>query len=695
MSAILLLIKRVHHAARGIAAWLLTIALAMPMSVHAAPEWVESIDTMYEKPERSAVQIQLAQPFSIAATESGSGTQCSFRLQPGFALAPHQGRFGKDTIPWQPDASLPIVKVLSEWIAEQMWITLVLRREMQCTAQLSADHRTLWVTLSQGSVPSSQALQSALESARQALAKGQPQNAINALQAIINTDGANSPEALEYLGVAYERAQRYPQAIKTYRSYLEKFADSPGSARVQQRLQGLVLMQKETPAPLREAKPNQADQSMRWFGVLSNAYQYFGSATGNESMKTYQSTWITDANINGRYRGEQYDTKVFFSGSLWHDFDNNIDKPTRLSRAYIDVFDKNGGQQLKAGRQNTQGEGVLGRFDGVRYSKSLGNEWRVNALAGYPVATSRQVNIDSEHQLFGTSLDYEPGSSAWKSNLFFTQQTYNGMTDRQATGAEVTYMTTTQSWLGYIDYDVFFNELNTFMINANWFGKNDAYYYLSADYRRSPVLTLDNALIGQGVQDLNALVESGGFTEKTLEEVALDRTAVSTTLSGGLNRRWSEHFRWAVDVSGWQLSDTNTSAGVEGFAGTDVETNISLQLISNDLWRPRDMGWYTLRYASLTNSVLYSLTAEVRFPLAIGDNDHWRLRPRLRVYERDFTIGSGKQTSIQPLVKLEYTGNSEWAWETDIGTEFLSTEQAGISMDRKDYFIYTRLDWMF
>ena len=71
---------------------------------------------------------------------------------------------------------------------------------------------------------------------------------------------------------------------------------------------------------------------------------------------------------------------------------------------------------------------------------------------------------------------------------------------------------------------------------TEWFGKNDAYYYLSADYRRSPVLTLDNALIGQGVQDLNALVESGGFTEKTLEEVALDRAIHDRlALQGRLN----------------------------------------------------------------------------------------------------------------------------------------------------------------
>lgn len=668
----------------------------LPAPALADPQWIESIDALYEKAERSAVQVQLTQPFNVVAMEKSSGQQCSVRLQPGFALEPHQGRFGKETLPWQASESLPLTRVQSEWIADQLWVHLYFQRGVACSVQLSADHRNLWVTLSADNTQTSLAQKNALETARQALAQGQPEHAIQVLQnAVDDSRTPTNADVLEYLGVAYERAQRFADATNTYQRYLRQFPESPGKARVGQRLQGITLMQQQPPEALRAATPIRHDESMRWFGVVSNGYQYFSSTIGDEPSRTYQSTWMTDVNLNGRYRGERYDTKVLVSGSYWQDFEEALDEPARLSRAYADVFDKTTGQQIKLGRQNTQGEGVLGRFDGVRYSKSVGDDWHINALAGYPVLSSRQVSIDSERQLAGASVDFEPGESAWRSNIFFTQQTYNGMTDRQATGTEISWLKPDQSYLGYLDYDVFFNELNTVMLNANWYGKQEAYYYLSADYRRSPVLTLNNALIGQGLEDLNALIDAGGFTEQNLEEVALDRTAISTTLAGGINRRWSKHFRWGVDLSGWQLSDTDTSAGVDGFAGTDVETNLSLQLIGNDLWFKHDMSWLTVRYADLTTSQLYSVTAETRLPLGKSNDEHWRIRPRLRVYQRDFTVNSGQQTSIQPLLKLEYTGDPEWAWEANIGTEWLSTEQAGISIDRSDYFVYTRLDWLF
>lgn len=670
--------------------------MALSSALFATPDWIEGIDTLYEKAERSAVQVQLSQPFTVVAMEKASGKQCSVRLQPGFAIEPHQGRFGKETLPWQATEALPLTRVQSEWIAEQLWVHLNFRRNVACTVQLSADQRSLWVTLSAHDPQTTQKNEKALEAGKQALAQGHTQQAIQLLQTLASSGkGADNASALEYLGVAYERAQRYNDAISTYQRYLKQYSPSPSSQRVEQRLQGLTLMQQASSPTLRAVKPARRDDTMRWFGVIGNGYQYFSSSIGDEPSRVYQSTWMTDVNLNGRYRGERYDTKIQLSGGYWHDFEDNLDEPTRLSRAYADVFDKTTRQQIKFGRQTTQGEGVLGRFDGARYSKSLNDEWRINALAGYPVLTSRQVTVDSERQLAGASLDFEPGNSAWKSNVFLTQQTYNGMTDRQATGTEITYVKPTHSYLGYLDYDVFFNELNTLLINANWYGRQETHYYLSADYRRSPVLTLNNALIGQGLEDLNALIDQGGFTEQTLEEVALDRTAVSTTLAGGMNRRWSKHFRWGVDLSGWQLSDTDTSAGVQGFEGTDVETNLSLQLIGNDLWFKRDMSWLTVRYADLTNSQLFSLTAETRLPLGTAGNEHWRIRPRVRFYQRDYAVTDGQQTSVQPLLKLEYIGSPQWAWEMDVGTEWLSTEHIGIEIDRKDYFIYSRLDWLF
>lgn len=675
----------------------LALLLSMLSTQASATEmWIDGIDTLYEKADRSAIQLQLSKAFSIAASEKMAGDRCTLRLQPGFALEARQGRFGKETLPWQATQTLPLTSVQAEWIADQLWVQLFFTRAVSCTAQISADQQKLFITLKEADSATVKKYSKDMDLAKQALAAGKTAEAIRLLQALLSQPAHPlQQDALEYLGVAYEREQRFADAATTYKRYLNTYKKSSGRPRVQQRLQGLKLMQLPESAPLRAAKNQQKTEPMRWFGVVSNGYQFFSSDQGNEQQQTLQSTWMTDLNLNGRYRGKDYDTKVYLSGGFWNDFENDIRDPQRLSRAYVDVFHKPGDQQIKLGRQTTQGEGVLGRFDGVRYSKGAGDIWRVNAVAGYPVLTSRQVNIDSQRELAGVSLDIEPQDSPWKGNVFYAQQTYSGMIDRQATGAEITYFKPSQTWMGYLDYDVFFNELNTLLVNANWYGKQESHYYLSADYRRSPVLTLNNALIGQGLEELNQLIQLGGFTEQTLEEVALDRTAISKTLAAGTSQRFSEHFRWAADVSGWELSATEASAGVEGFEGTDLETNYSLQLIGNDLWRKRDLSWVTFRFADLTTSQLYSFTTETRIPLGVSSGGNWRLRPRVQVYQRNFTVNDGQQSSVQPLLKLEYVGNAEWSWEADVGAEWLSSKQSGLQADRHDYFVYTRLDWLF
>jgi len=228
------------------------------------------------------------------------------------------------------------------------------------------------------------------------------------------------------------------------------------------------------------------------------------------------------------------------------------------------------------------------------------------------------------------------------------------------------------------------------MINANWYGKAESHYYVTLDYRRSPTLTLSNALIGQTLSDLNQLVDTG-LSNGDLEEVALDRSAISQSLSAGMSRRFHPNYRWAVDSSLWKLSGTDASLGVPGFDGTDLETNLSLQLIGNDLFRDRDLVWLTLRWADLTTSQLVSFTTDWRVPI----NKQWRLRPKLQIYQRDLIETDGQQQSVQPHLRVEYQPGKQWNIELDMGAEWLSSEQNGISVDQVSLLLYARADWQF
>lgn len=673
-------------------AWRIVLTLLlMAGTVHAAPSWVEGINVLYEKPDNAGFQVLLANAFQMAAVESNAGKRCGVRLQPGFSLQSQQERFSAEKLLWDATATLPLESVTSEWVANQLWVQLYFQNTVSCTFQIGANRRTLLVTIRPEDSAATQAINQQLQQAKSALARGDTASAITLYRAILEQPPHPlQQDALEYLGVALERQQDYDRAAKIYQAYLNEYPDAAGVPRVRQRLEGIALMQEVPPPELRKAKTQAGKETTRWFGVLSNSYQHYSSDQGVGEWENLQSAWVTDVNLNGRHRGEEMDVKVLVSAGYWNDFNDETPEPERLSTAYADVYHKSTGQQVRAGRQTTNGEGMLGRYDGVRYSKSLGPQYAVNGIWGHPVISSRDIEINSDTQLYGLSLDITPPQSRWKHNLFVTEQTVNGMLDRQAVGGEVNFIDKNQSWLSYLDYDVNFNELNTVMLNANWFGADESHYYVALDYRRSPVLTLSNALIGQTLTELDQLAALG-FTDSELEEVALDRSAISQSVSAGTSRRFHPHHRWAVDASLWQLSGLEESVGVPGFDGTDLETNLSVQLISNDILWQRDLSWFTLRYADLTTSQLYSVTAEIRVPI----DSRWRVRPKLQIYERSFTEVDGAETSVQPLVRLEYQPDKAWNFELDAGAEWLSSDQNGFSVERLDYLLYLRGDWLF
>ena len=660
----------------------------------ATPSWVEGISVLYEKAASSALQLHLANKFQVAAVESRAGKQCSVRLQPRFDLQRYRERYATETLFWEPNSQLPLAKVSAEWVADQLWVQLYFNQAVSCTFQISAGQSDVWVTLRIADSSQLTEIKVQLAKARAALAQGNNSLAISIYQRLLQLQ--NNPlqqQTQEYLGVAYERARNFAKAKASYESYLQHYPKGEDSERVKQRLQGVTLTltpNRMVTDTLREPEFGIKKQPWRWFGVLSNSLQTYRSDLGDSDWQTLEESWLTDLNVNGRYRDSDMDAKILLTGSYRQDFANDIDNPERLSNAYGDVFFKQTRQQVRIGRQTTNGEGVLSRYDGLHYSKGLTQRFTVNALWGYPVSSSRDIELNTDTQIYGVSVDYEPVDSDWRSNLFFSEHSQSGRLDRRAVGGEFSYQTRQQSWLAYLDYDIQFSELNTVMLNANWFGKQESHYYLSLDYRRSPVLTLSNALIGQTLTSLDDLADQG-LDDGELEEVALDRTAISQTFALGASRRFHPHYRWATDLSFWELTGTDDSLGVAGFAGTDLEANLSLQLIANDLWLDNDLTWLTLRYADLTNSELYSFVVETRLPL----NTKWRIRPRLQSYQRQFQMIDGSEFSWKPQVRIEYKPGNHWLFEWELGAEWISLEQNNLKVDRTDYFTYLRADWLF
>jgi tetratricopeptide (TPR) repeat protein len=675
--------------------WLRTaislLAALVPLSCLAAP--IESLSVLYTRAEGSAVSLELSEAFANIISDRETGELCVYRLIPTESRPPRTRVMGRQIVPWEQRQGIPLERTEVEWRNSQLLLELNFRHSVHCTAQLSKDRRKLWITLRSVDDQITLATREHLELARQSLAEGQIQAAITHYQAILT--GPENPlqaNALEGLGIAQERQKAWQSAIETYQLYLREYPDNGAATeRVRQRLQGLLLIRNEDPPPLREVTARQHNQPLRWFGVLSGSYQRYQSKIDGSENRTLYSSFNTDINLNGRTRNEDWDTRISLAGSYAYDLENTLDDPQRLSRAYVDVLHRGSGQQLVIGRQRSHGEGLLGRFDGLRYSKSIGEQWGVNLLAGFPVLSSRNLSLESDRQIYGTSLDIKPLNSPWSGNIFLTAQMDNGLTDREALGAEIAFRKASLSGRGYLDYDLFFAELNTLMFNLNWYGEAGQLLYLAVDYRHSPTLTLNNALIGQGVSDLQDLLNQSNLNPGDLTEIALDRTATSQTISFGASADFSENWKWNADLSTWKLSDTESSAGVSGFTGTDQEGALNLQLIANDLMKTGDIHWLTLRLAKMTNSDQISLSGEVLWPLGKG----WRLRPQLRLSQRQFNVSQGQERSIKPRIKLEYLGSKVWNWCLEASQEWIQSSQNQIDVSRQDQYLYSRIDWIF
>jgi hypothetical protein len=173
-----------------------------------------------------------------------------------------------------------------------------------------------------------------------------------------------------------------------------------------------------------------------------------------------------------------------------------------------------------------------------------------------------------------------------------------------------------------------------------------------ADHRRSPLLQLSNALIGQTVQDLTTLQAVLNLTPSQLRQLAIDRTATSNTVVLSASRPLGERWQFMVDLSALELSGTPASGGVSAIPSTGLDKNVSLQVSGSSLLQAGDLHIFSLRGddSPLARSATVSWDARFVLPGA------WRLGPRLSVEQLNDSSLGGRQTLYLPQIRTDWTG---------------------------------------
>jgi hypothetical protein len=536
-----------------------------------------------------------------------------------------------------------------------------------------------------------------------------------------------SQDAQELVGVARENAGQKFKAQREYESYLKVYTKGEGVTRVKGRLAKLSAEQPVQVAQdvqdVSQAAPSSDKKSMQTVSSGSVSMNYYhgvnqtvvAGAASQIGQVTDQSMLITSVNASLRSRNDRYDNRLVFQDTYNKNFLTTLSSqtnPNRLSAVYYDFKDKVTDFSSRIGRQSPSGGGVMGRFDGISGGYGITQNWQVIAATGqlsdYPAG--------SKPAFYSVGLGIKNGAH-WGGSIYYVNQKTNGLTDRSSLGAEMRYFDVNKNAYSMVDYDTFFNVLNMAMLQGSINGAPGTTYNFNVDHRRSPSISLSNALIGspstmQYMLTPSKLVESpvgsgnfvniggGGFTIDDLKALALLRTGTSDSVSLGVNTQIKEKWQAGADInlsktSGLPESGTNVPGSLDGYVpptpSAGVNYGINARLIGTGVFVAQDVSVFSAGY---TSSVL-SKGENFIFSNHLGLAEKWAVDSSFRLSQQfsyDFITGSptGKVTTVSPAVRLNYQVKSNVNLECDYGLDIIenSPTSGQSSKTTRNYFSF-------
>ena len=545
-----------------------------------------------------------------------------------------------------------------------------------------------------------------MEQARQAMAGKDYSTAIGLYTKVLRTP--NTPcaqDAQEFLALARERNGQKAHAKAEYDRYLAQYPEGEGATRVKQRVAALTT-QRQTPKQKRRAARG-TDPYWDVYGGVSQFYrrnetQFDITEQPGQNLVTLSGVF-SDVDVTARRRSQNHDIRARVTGGHIKDFlEEGPGDRTQLTSAYIEATDLRRDMSVRVGRQTSSSGGVLGRFDGGLFGYRLKPNLKLNAVAGYPVSFSDN-SVNTNRHFYGVNFELGTYADAWDFIPFIIEQQVDGILDRRAVGWETRYFDANKTFLSVIDYDLSYKKLNNLLLLGNWTFPNRLTFNVNVDYRNAPVLTTNNALIGQTSASIEELLLM--LDENQVRQLALDHTPTSEAVTVGLSRPITEKLQLSADITMMELSDfivtdvemidpLNPPSPFEEQLGiipaSGKQYFYNLQFIGSSLIKQGDIGILGLRYSDTVNSSTSTVTLNSRFPI----NQAWRINPRLRVDYRENKMDGGSQFLTLPSVRVDYRARRNLRFELEAGWEVMTRELLdGLEENRSGYFVNLGYRW--
>lgn len=470
--------------------------------------------------------------------------------------------------------------------------------------------------------------------------------------------------AQEMLGLARERAGQLAQAQAEYEEYLRRYPDGPAADRVALRLR--ILRAATLPggggvSALRAQRAwevaGSVDQMFRYDSSRTASSAQPGVPAGTAAVVPTQAenedALYTDVDLLARRHGDTTDWITRLSAGYIRQFGSSafsngaLGNSARVSLASVEWVDRAHGILAQVGRQVRNDDGILGTFDGLFAAYQWRPAWGINVAAGYPVELTTS-SPQTRRRFESLALALTPPGAHWDGSLFATVQTLDGLRDRQAVGVQGRYLASRASLVALADYDTSFHSLNaamllgTLQLPARWSLTFDA------ERRNSPVLTTENALIGQPFTSLLQLEQT--FTLAQIRQLAVDRTPPTEVFDLTVTRPLGERLEVAVTAAADRTAATIASGGVEALPSTGLERSYQGQLYGSSLWSAGDFSVLTVTYSDTEIGRIESIGASTRLPL-FGP---WRIGPGLALDRSRIVGDSSTATTIDPSILIDY-----------------------------------------
>ncbi len=531
-----------------------------------------------------------------------------------------------------------------------------------------------------------------IDKGTKALSAKDYRSAIDAFTKLLSyPENSYSMDAQELLGFAYELNNQIAYARQTYENYLSLYPESRGATRVTQRLASLITARSSSPRDLHEAKAKSIIPKWETFGSISQFYRRDTSSLDIDTETETSVINITDtrvnlseidtlANLNARYRSNDYELRSRFTGGYIYDLQSDSEgNDVPINELYFDALSIEHNASIRIGRQRSNKGGVFGRFDGIDTGYQMTDWVKMNLTTGYLVPnTTESANKDE----FFTSLRADLGTffNAWDFSLYYMKQANGDITGREAIGSEFRYFHPQRSLFGLVDHDILFDKTNTILLNGSWTTDRKTSFNATIDLRQSPLLTTQNALQGQTFTSIDDMLNS--FTETEVLQIAQDRTSSVKTFILGVSQPLSDDYTLNADITSSKISATDASAGVEAFPATDTEYYFSSQLIGNHVFKQNDSSIIGVNYNDTTTSKTTSLRWNYRIPVS----QMLRFNPRISIAERDNTDDTS-QSILGLAFKMDYRWNRRTSFEFEFSSE--SSDKTLVSGQEKNdiYFL--------